>query len=411
MNDGEALSLEQIRAFLEATTEVSFEANHRRELYDWIGQTLRGQKYGELKREGRGLVKRYLSKRTGMSRAQVTRLIRCYQEGRAVMPRAYKRHRFTQRYTRGDIELLAETDEAHETLSGPATRKILEREFHEYGDTRYQRLARLSVAQMYRLRKSSTYRKRYITYQPTKPTQVAIGERRKPDPQGRPGYLRVDTVHQGDREDGVKGFYHINVVDEVTQWQVVGATEHISEAWLMPVLGDILEQFPFRIRGFHSDNGSEYINHTVSKLLEKLLVEQTKSRPRHSNDNGLAETKNGSVIRKNIGYGHIASEHAGAFDQFYQKHFNSYLNFHRPCGVPEVTADAKGKQKRIYRWYATPWEILRQLPGVAGFLRPDVTLDQLAQRANEKSDTATAVEMREAKRKLYATLRPKRLTA
>ena len=411
MNDGEPLSLEQIRAFLEATTEVSFEANDRKELYGWIGQTLRAQKYGELKREGKGLVRRYLSKRTGMSRAQVGRLIRCYQQGRAVVPRAYRRHCFTLRYTRADIELLAETDEAHETLSGPATRKILEREFHEYGDARYQRLARLSVAQMYRLRKSSTYRKRHITYQPTRPTQVAIGERRKPDPQGRPGYLRVDTVHQGDREDGVKGFYHINVVDEVTQWQVVGATEHISEAWLMPVLAAILEQFPFRIRGFHSDNGSEFINHTVAKLLEKLVVEQTKSRPRHSNDNGLAETKNGWVIRKNIGYGHIASEHGAAFDQFYRKHFNSYLNFHRPCGVPEVSADAKGKQKRLYRWYATPWEILRQLPGVAGFLRPDLTLDQLAQRANEKSDTATAVEMREAKRKLFASVHPKRSTA
>ena len=112
----------------------------------------------------------------------------------------------------------------HETLSGPATQKILHREFHEFHDARYQRLARLSAAQMYRFRKSLTYRERYITYQPTKPAQVAIGERRKPDPQGRPGYLRVDTVHQGDL-DGIKGLYHIDAVDEVTQWQVVGATE------------------------------------------------------------------------------------------------------------------------------------------------------------------------------------------
>ena len=146
----------------------------------------------------------------------------------------------------------------------------------------------------------------------------------------------------------------------------------------------------------------------MAKLLEKLLVEQAKSWPRRSNDNGLAETKNGSAIRKNMGYGHIASEHAEAFDQFYREHFNSYLNFHRPCGVPEVKVDAKGKQKRIYRWYATPFEILRQLPGVAGFLRPDLTLDQLAQQAKEKSDTKAAVEMRAAKRKLYATLHQRR---
>src|SRR5205823_618812 len=201
------------------------------------------------------------------------------------------------------------------------------------------------------------YRDGKICYQKTRPVRVRIGERRRPEPDGRPGYLRVDTVHQGDL-DGVKGVYHINAVDEVTQWQVVGATAQISEAYLLPVLEAMLRQFPFRIRGFHSDNGSEFINHTVANLLNKLLVEQTKSRPRHSNDNGLAESKNGWVIRKHIGYGHIASAHAEAFDCFYRRHFNPYLNFHRPCGVPEIVtldkARDKGKQKRVYRWYATP---------------------------------------------------------
>jgi transposase InsO family protein len=407
MEDGEKLSLEQIRAFLEGSSEVQFKATNRREVYEWVNQTLRQQDYGQLKRAGKGLIRRYLAKMTGWSRAQVTRLIRCYQQGGEVRPRAYRRYRFPQRYTRADIELLAQLDEAHETLSGPATQKILQREWHEFHDRRYERLAQLSVAQLYRLRKSCTYRKRRIAYQPTRPTQVAIGERRRPDPQGRPGYLRVDTVHQGDW-DGIKGLYHINAVDEVTQWQVVGATAQISEAWLMPVLEAILAQFPFRIRGFHSDNGSEFINHTVASLLNKLLVEQTKSRPSHSNDNGLAESKNGWVIRKHIGYGHIASTHAEAFDCFYRQHFNPYLNFHRPCGVPEVTVTANGKQKRAYRWYATPWEILRQLPGRAGFLRPDMTVEQLETIARMKSDTQAAGEMQEAKRKLFAGFQGKR---
>ena len=132
----------------------------------------------------------------------------------------------------------------------------------------------------------------------------------------RQGYIRIDTVHHGDLE-GVQGMYHINAVDEVTQWQAVGATAYIGEAWLMPVLEAMLEQFPFRILGFHSDNGSEFINHTVEKLLKKLLVEQTKSRPRRSNDNGLVEAKNGAVIRKHIGYGHIAAEHAGGDARVY----------------------------------------------------------------------------------------------
>ena len=109
---------------------------------------------------------------------------------------------------------------------------------------------------------------------------MAIGERRRPDPQGRPGYLRLDTVHQGD-QNSAKGVYHINAVDEVTQWQIVAATPRISKAWLELVLAAMLRQFPFRIRGFHSDNGSEFLNQTVSRLLNKLLIEQTKSRPRH----------------------------------------------------------------------------------------------------------------------------------
>ena len=407
MNDEETLSLDQIQAFLDASGEMQFRARDRAEVYEWVKVTLRQQDYGSLKRAGKGLVRSYVSKMTGLSRAQAARLIRRYQEGREVAPQRYLRRRFARRYTRGDIELLAETDEAHETLSGPATKKILYREMHDFHDTRYERLARISVAQLYRLRKSRTYRHRFIRYQPTRPTQVGIGERRKPDPRNRPGYLRVDTVHQGDLE-GIKGMYHINAVDEVTQWEVVGATAQISEAWLMPVLKAILEQFPFHIRGFHSDNGSEFINHTVAELLNKLLVEQTKSRPRHSNDNGLVETKNGWVIRKHIGYGHLASEHAEALDRYYREHFNPYLNFHRPCGVPEVSVNAKGKQKRVYRWYATPWEILRQLPGLAGFLRGDLTVAMLDQSAKTKSDTQAAVAVREARRKLFEGLREKR---
>jgi len=404
MDDGEKLSLEQIRAFLEASDEVRFQAQDREELYGWVDGTLRQQDYGHLKRAAKGLVRRYIAKMTGLSRAQTTRLIGVYQQGHQVKPRVYHRRRFPQRYTASDIELLAEVDTAHETMSGPGTQKILQRAWHDFHDARFQRLAELSIAQLYRLRQSRAYRAKRIAYQHTKPTQIAIGERRKPAPQGRPGYLRVDTVHQGD-QDGMKGLYHINAVDEVTQWQVVGATAHISEAWLEPVLAAMLAQFPFQIRGFHSDNGSEFINHTVATLLNKLLVEQTKSRPRHSNDNGLAESKNGWVIRKHMGYGHIASQHAEAFDQFYREHFNPYLNFHRPCGVPEVVTNAKGKQKRVYRWYATPWEILRQLPGVAGYLKTGQSIAQLDQLARQCSDTDAARSMQKAKQNLFADFR------
>jgi len=339
---------------------------------------------------------------TGLSRAQITRLITVYLEGEEVKLKPYRRHRFAKRYTREDVELLAAVDEAHETLSGPATQKLLQRAYYDFHDEKYDRLAQLSVAQLYRLRQSRRYREQRMVYQATRPTKVPIGERRRPEPNGRPGYLRVDTVHQGDR-DGSKGVYHINAVDEVTQWQVVGAAAQISEAYLLPVLEAMLRQFPFRVRGFHSDNGSEFINYTVAGLLNKLLIEQTKSRPRHSNDNGLAESKNGAVVRKHMGYGYIAAPHAAAIEEFYEEYFNRYLNFHRPCGVPERVLDGKGKEKRRYRWYATPWEILRQLPDLARDLKEGVTVEELQRQACAQTDTMAAREMQKAKQKLFAT--------
>jgi transposase InsO family protein len=407
MENGEHLSLEQVQAFLTGNEEVGFKAPNRKELYEWTQRTLCMQDYAGLHRSGKGLMKRYIGKVTGLSRAQVTRLIGQYAESGSVKTRQGRGQRFKARYNPRDIALLAAVDEAHETLSGPATQKILYRQYHEFADAGYERLAEISVAHIYNLRKRRSYREHRMVFTRTRPTPVSIGERRKPAPGGRPGYLRVDTVHQGDL-DGAKGVYHINAVDEVTQWQVVGAVEHISEAWLEPLLLSMLEQFPFRILGFHSDNGSEFINHNVEALLNKLLIEQTKSRPRHSNDNGLVESKNGAVIRKHMGFDHIASSHADSINAFYEKYFNPYLNFHRPCGVPQLKKDRKGKTIRMYKWYATPWEILRQTPAVAGSLKEDLTIEQLERQAGADSDVGAAIRMQAAKRKLFGTFTARR---
>ncbi|GDY24093.1 hypothetical protein LBMAG56_54400 [Verrucomicrobiota bacterium] len=410
MQGGEKLSLEQIRALLEASQEVRFTGHSRGDIYDWVGKTLREHDYAKQGREAKGLLRSYVVKMTGQSRSQTTRLIGKYLATGEVQATVYRRRRFPTRYTRIDTACLATVDEAHDTMSGPATRKILEREFSEYGKSEYERLAGISVAHLYRLRKSKTYRTRQATFTKTKPTPVTIGERRCPQPEGRPGYLRVDTVHQGDR-DGVKGVYHINAVDEVTQWQVVACVPQISEAWLGPALHSMLGQFPFKIRGFHSDNGSEFINHNVAGMLKKLLVEQTKSRPRRSNDNGLVEAKNGAVIRKHMGYVHIAAPHAARVQQFYEEHLNDYLNFHRPCGQVEVMTDAKGKQRRVYPHYETPWEVYRKLQNAGRYLKAGQTLRQLANKAHEESDTDAAKRMQQAKRILFADLFPAKRSA
>lgn len=404
MNDSGKMSLEGMRALLAAAAPVEFAGQRREATYGWVERTLREQDYTQLGRAEKGLVRQYVGKMTGLSRAQVTRLVSSYREKGQVKAQPYQRHRFAARYTTADIELLAYVDRMHGGLSGPATQRILERECCAYGQAVFERLAGISVAQIYRFRKTAAYRKRNSTYQPTRPTPVSIGERRRPDPRGRPGYLRVDTVHQGDQQ-GQKGLYHINAVDEVTQWQVVGAAPQIAEAFLIPVLEDLLDQFPFRIHGFHSDNGSEFINHTVARLLNKLLIEQTKSRPRHSNDNGLVESKNGAVIRKHIGWGHIASQHAEAVGQFHREFLNPYLNFHRPCGIPEIVRTAKGKLKRVYRRWATPWEILRDRPGCEGFLRPELSIATLDAQAAAQTDTEAARDLQEAKRQLWIKIR------
>jgi transposase InsO family protein len=406
MDDSEARSLEQIRAFLAGSGEVRFAGQRREEVYAWVEQTLVYHQYASLNRPGKGLVRSYIARMTGLSRAQVTRLITAYRHSGRVKAAAYQRSKFAARYTAADIDLLAYVDKAHGNLSGPATRRILEREYSQYGQTAYQRLSAISVAHLYRLRNSEAYRKRNASYQPTRPTPIPIGERRRPQPHGSPGYLRIDTVHQGD-QDGRKGLYHINAVDQVTQWEIIAATPQISELWLLPVLEALLGQFPFVIRGFHSDNGSEFINYNVARLLGKLLIQQTKSRAHHTGDNGLVECKNGAVIRKHIGHGHIDAQHAETMDRFHRQHLNPYVNFHRPCAVPKVITEANGKRRRVYLRWATPFELFQQLPHCESYLRPHITLMELDCFAQAQSDTEAALDMQRAKRKLFQSFHPK----
>lgn len=401
MRNAEELQPEQISEFLKASYGIEFSGQNRAERYAWIQRVLIAQEYAGQSKKQRGQIRAYISRVGGLSLAQVTRLVRMYRATGKVEATAYQRCQFSRKYTAQDVSLLAAVDRAHERLSGPATRCILKREFEQYDKQEYERLAGISSGHLYNLRHSAGYRKQAAMFEPTRPSPVAIGERRRPDPQGKPGYLRVDTVHQGDW-DGNKGVYHINAVDTVVQWEVIGCTSKISERHLLPVLEAILHQFPYTILGFHSDNGSEYINGRVAGMLEKLLAEFTKSRANRTQDNALVEGKNGAVIRKLIGYGHIGGEHAERVHKFYAAHLNPYLNFHRPCGFATVTVDARGKRKRLYKAedYATPYEKFKSLPKASQYLKPGLSFAQLDQQAGSLSDTECAKKMSMAKAKL-----------
>lgn len=176
----------------------------------------------------------------------------------------------------------------------------------------------------------------------------------------------------------------------------------LSEQHLLPVLEAMLHQFPFLIVGFHSDNGSEFVNHTVAKLLNKLLVEFTPSRPNRSTDNALLEGKNGAIIRKHIGYGHIASQYADPIQRFYTAHFNQYLNYHRPCGFAQLLCDERGRRRRRYHAadYATPYEKLRSLPQAQRYLKEGLRWELLDQFAYAASDTEAARRVLRAKTEL-----------
>lgn len=405
------LTLSEMETFVKSHRQVGMEAAATEDAYAFIEGVLRKQGYGRLKRSAKGTVRRFLAKVTGLSRAQVTRLISRWQQTRKVARKPARRPCFPRRYTAADAALLAAVDAAHEDLAGPAVRHILQREFGVYGDAAYERLSGISVSHIYNLRRSAAYRKVRVRVEHTRARKVSIAERRRPDPQGQPGYLRVDTVHQG-HHDGAAGLYHINAVDTVVQWQVVGCVETICERHMKPVLEAMLHQFPFRIRGFHCDNGSEFLNGTVVKILKKLLIEFTKSRAYRSTDNALVEGKNGAVIRKQIGYGPIPAEHAEAFQKFYTAHFNSYLNFHRPCGFATIQTNRRGKRKRTYphQDYRTPYEKLRSLPEWEKYLKEGIDAAHLERQARRMSDTQAALQMQKAKQAVFSRCRTKGTT-
>jgi hypothetical protein len=389
-----------VEQFLAGVAPVDFRSVKREEKYAWIEQTLVRLQYHHRRRKEKAVIREFVVKMTGYSDIQAKRLIGQYLGHKTVRLSTKRKHKFKTIYTADDVALLAKVDDAHLRLAGPATKRILEREFSVFGKTEFERLANISVSHLYNLRGRRQYLSASTTFTKTQATKVSIGIRKKPETNGEPGHVRVDSVHQGDK-DKEKGVYHVNLVDEVTQWEIVVCVEAISEHFLLPALEVAMAQFPFRIVGFHSDNGSEYINRRVAELLEKLLIEQTKSRSRRTNDNALIETKNGSVIRKHMGYAHIPKGNARDIEEFYRAWFNEYLAYHRPCGFATTTTNQKGKEQKAYDTYLTPYAKLRSLPDAEQYLKPKVTFEALEKIATKMSDTDYAILMQKEKAELF----------
>jgi len=406
MNDENIVSIAQLKSFLKDVVQVSFSINHignknKQEMYDWVGTVVARFRYFSLKKKEKNIVLNYIEKITKRSRPQIKKLIKKKKRFGKIRLSSEKKNTFPVLYGTSDIARLIETDNAHGRLSAPATKRILEREYLVFEKLAYERISHISVPHIYNIRKQSRqYRSNILFIAKTQAVNRNIGERRKPQPEGKPGFLRVDSVHQGDL-DKQKGVYYINMVDEVTQWEIIGCVEGISEQFLTPLLEELLKRFPFVILNFHSDNGSEYINCIVAKILRTLLINQTKSRSRRTNDNALVETKNGSVIRKHMGYSYIQKIHARNINRFLEENMDEYLNFHRPSGFATDYSDRKGKIKKIYERYMTPYEKFVSLLNFEQYLKSAMTKEKLEVISKKQSDNESAQKMQNAKSKLF----------
>lgn len=405
-------SIERLEQFLEGTAGVTPRVvGGEAERQAHVRRVLARFNYAGLARRDKGVVVRYLQHTSGYSRQHLVRLIGRFVARQPLGQRKAPVAGFYRRYTPADVLLLAHTDTLHDTPNGLTAKRLFERAWTVHGDARYERLAGICVAHIYNLRATPRYQDCRVSWQGTRAGKgVAIGVRRAPRPEGRAGFIRIDSVHQGDR-DGVKGVYHINAVDCVTQWEVVATCEKISEAYLLPVLAEMLSAFPFTILGVHADNGSEYINRRVAAMLDKLNAELTKSRPRRATDNALAETKNGAVVRKFLGYSHIPQRFATQVNDFCRDYLNPYLNLHRPCLFAQEHTDVKGKTTKRYPQHLvqTPLEKLASLSPECRNLRSDVTLHDLQHRADAMSDNEAAERLQKARSALFESIN-RRLT-
>lgn len=397
-------SMDQIENFLNTNKKlgIKLEIFSTKDKYEFIRRVLFKFDYVGMDKGDKHVILKYLKYFTHYSKAHLKRCVKKCRAGKLYYNPIRNRNKFSQKYFPSDIALLIKTDVAHDCLSGEATKKILKREFEKFGRIEYGNISHISVAHIYNVRnKNLQYNSSPAKFlSRTQATGVNIGIRRKPEPNGQPGYLRVDTVHQGDF-NGKKGVYHINIVDEITQYELIGTVEQITERYLKPIVIELLKLFPFVMFEFHADNGSEYINGYTVKLLNKIHIELSKSRSRHSNDNALVESKNGSIIRKFYGRNYIDKKWAKKINQFNKKYFNVYLNYHRPCGFATNRVDGKGKVRKRYDHWMTPYEKLKALKNAEQYLKPAFNFNELDKITNEKSDNEFAEEMRKQKIKLF----------
>lgn len=392
MDDSRLTTVADLAAFLQSTKRFVVTLTTIEDKYRFIDRTVDRFAYKKSFRKEKHVIFLYVKKMTGYKKAQLLRLIKRAVLGKLIRTK-YHRENPNRMYTSRDVKLLERTDELHLRLNATATHEIIRREWEVYRHQKYEHLSHVSVSHINNLRHHPIYVNSWVNG--TKARQIPIGTTKPPEPNDSPGSIRIDTVSQRD-------VYHVNAVDEITQWEVLVCVPVISEVCMLPALQSLLDQFPFVVFNFHSDRGMEFVNYHVAAMLGRLLIKQTKSRSRHCNDNALVETKNGSVVRKTMGYCHINQKDADEVNTFYRNFLNPYINFHRPClFLTDTKEDDHGRERRIYGTVKTPYDAFKGIPGAQRFLKSGQSFSNLDTIAMQYSDNEFAELVRKEERNLF----------
>ena len=378
-------TLDQVRNFLDDDRAIP-QTQSREDACRLIEHTVAHFDYARLRKADKGLVRSYLGVVTGLSRAQITRLLKQHRTtGGLSDRRGVPRRPFPRRYTNGDIELLAQVDSLHGALFARATRRLLRRAYEVFGDQRFERLAGISKGHLYNLRHSP----RYLESQGAtrNPIRLASRERWRPLPFPHPGHLRVVTVHRGD-SGALAGLYLLELVDEVTGFHFVGSVTHLDPSELIPIVQALRRAFAFALVDFHVDRELQLGKRPVAALLQSLHTER------------LAGA---SVPQLHSAYPRATNRYVDAINVFFEQTLAHYLNYHRLLFFPSERVDARGRTRVVYRDadIMTPYERLRSLASASDCLTPGTTLAHLDAVASAMSDNEAAHAVSEARDRLF----------
>ena len=382
-------TIDQLQALLHGDPPAKPHRRTRTDAYRFVEQMLRRIDYFHLGRSDKGVVRRFLGHETGLSRAQVTRLLNQHRTtGRVVDHRRATARSFPRHYTNADIERLAEIDALHGSWCGAITRELCARAWHLFEDQRFERLAGISNGHLYNLRHSTTYRRHRATRpEPTHPISLMPNDRWRPRPYGRPGHIRVVPLRPHGPGD-TDGPHHLNLslVDEVTMFQLVVSVEHLDPECLTAVLHALRKALPFLVRSFHATAGAAHDARRAAGVLHEL---------------NLADP---CALRRDC----ILSRRTQQVNAFARKVLSPYLNYHRPRRFPGRRAGptARLRTDRRKTCVLTPYERLKSLPDAASCLKPGTTFADLDAIATAVSDNDAARALSEATVRLLRIRRP-----